>query len=205
MTARRTPGGNADHEFNPNCSRCALFQPVHSHFERLCRCTDANRWILTSLISRGLKVPIPQTGLMSRLEESIQSANLLLHWVTQQSSWFIALTTLESIQRQINCSFPGLYELRDKRHCETLKKNDALEKRWGQPQGLILRVRFKVLGYVHLQKGVEVQSTQTCYTLWVCNISTCWTNGYTVGHQLFTFGQKPQYIKPGPSPHHLLY
>ena len=37
-------------EFNPNCSRCALFQPVHSHLERLCRCTDANRWILTSLL-----------------------------------------------------------------------------------------------------------------------------------------------------------
>ena len=37
-------------KFNPNCSWCALFQPVHSRLERLCRCTDANRWILTSLL-----------------------------------------------------------------------------------------------------------------------------------------------------------
>jgi len=37
-------------EFKPNFSQCALFQQVHSHLERLCRCTDANQGILTSLV-----------------------------------------------------------------------------------------------------------------------------------------------------------
>lgn len=55
----------------------------------------------------------------------------------------------ETIKRQINCSFPGLYELGDRRRCETLKEKMIA---WKDQDSLKI--------FCNCKRGAEARSTQ---------------------------------------------